>query len=65
MVTGRNLDVVQRPLVVVWVEPETQREVRKKRRQALLNAKQQGFNSSVTTVRSANQRAAGSDNLDV
>lgn len=50
MVTGRNLDVVQRPLVVVWVEPETQREVRKKRRQALLNAKQQGFNSSVTTV---------------
>ncbi|XP_033825079.1 plexin-B3 [Periophthalmus magnuspinnatus] len=51
LVEGSNLDVVQRPLVVVWVEPETQREVRRKRRrQALLNAKQQGFNSSVTTV---------------
>lgn len=51
LVEGRNLDVVQRPLVVVWVEPDTQREVKKRRRrrQALLNAKQQGFNSSVTT----------------
>ncbi|XP_072305494.1 plexin-B3 isoform X2 [Eucyclogobius newberryi] len=51
LVEGSNLDVVQRPLVVVWVEPETQREVkRKRRRQALLSAKQQGFNHSVTTV---------------
>lgn len=50
-VEGRNLDVVQRPLVVVWVEPDAQREVKKRRRrQALLNSKQQGFNSSVTTV---------------
>ncbi|CAL9702799.1 unnamed protein product [Knipowitschia caucasica] len=51
LVEGSNLDVVQRPLVEVWVEPDTQREVkRKRRRQALLNAKQQGFNSSLTTV---------------
>lgn len=51
LVSGSNLDVVQRPLVVVWVEPDTQREVKRRRkRQALLNSKQQGFNSSVNTV---------------
>lgn len=55
MVTGRNLDVVQQPVIAVWVEPvEVQRvrRGRRRRRLALLTAKQQlVFNSTMTTVR--------------
>lgn len=54
MVTGRNLDVVQQPVIAVWVEPvEVQRVKRgRRRRLALLTAKQQlVFNSTMTTVR--------------
>lgn len=54
MVMGRNLDVVQQPVIAVWVEPvEVQRVKRgRRRRLALLTAKQQlVFNSTMTTVR--------------
>uniref|UniRef100_A0A7N8YM19 Plexin-B1 n=1 Tax=Mastacembelus armatus TaxID=205130 RepID=A0A7N8YM19_9TELE len=51
MVTGRNLDVVQQPIISVWVEPLEIQRVKRKRRLALLTAKQQlVFNSTMTTV---------------
>ncbi len=56
MVTGRNLDVVQQPIIAVWVEPLDVQRVKRRRRMALLTAKQQlVFNSTMTTVRSTNQ----------
>ncbi|XP_065817425.1 plexin-B3 [Labrus bergylta] len=51
MVTGRNLDVVQKPIIAVWVEPVDVQRVRRRRRLALLKARQQlVFNSTMTTV---------------
>ncbi|TNM86527.1 hypothetical protein fugu_006757 [Takifugu bimaculatus] len=51
MVTGRNLDVVQQPILAVWVEPVEVQRVRRRRRLALLTSRQQlVFNSSLTTV---------------
>ncbi|XP_008293461.1 plexin-B1 [Stegastes partitus] len=51
MVTGRNLDVVQQPIISVWVEPVEVQRVKRRRRLALLTAKQQlVFNSTMTTV---------------
>ncbi|KAM9351259.1 plexin-B3 [Symphorus nematophorus] len=51
MVTGRNLDVVQQPVIAVWVEPLDVQRVRRRRRLALLTAKQQlVFNSTMATV---------------
>uniref|UniRef100_A0A8P4G3B7 Plexin B3 n=1 Tax=Dicentrarchus labrax TaxID=13489 RepID=A0A8P4G3B7_DICLA len=51
MVTGRNLDVVQQPIIAVWVEPLEVQRVKRRRRLALLTAKQQLiFNSTMTTV---------------
>ncbi|XP_075882893.1 plexin-B3 isoform X3 [Nelusetta ayraudi] len=53
VVTGRNLDVVQQPVIAVWVEPVDVQRVRRgrRRRLALLTAKQQlVFNSTMTTV---------------
>lgn len=56
MVTGRNLDVVQQPIISVWVEPLEVQRVKRRRRLALLTAKQQlVFNSSMTTVRQTSQ----------
>lgn len=56
--TGRNLDVVQQPIIVVWVEPVEVQRVKRRRRLALLTTKQQlVFNSTMTTVRPpANQK---------
>ncbi|XP_034534320.1 plexin-B1 [Notolabrus celidotus] len=51
MVTGRNLDVVQKPIIAVWVEPVDVQRVRRRRRMALLTARKQlVFNSTMTTV---------------
>ncbi|KAM9855597.1 plexin-B3 [Aulostomus maculatus] len=51
MVMGRNLDVVQQPIISVWVEPVDVQRVKRKRRLALLSAKQQlVFNSTMATV---------------
>uniref|UniRef100_A0A673A0X3 Plexin B3 n=1 Tax=Sphaeramia orbicularis TaxID=375764 RepID=A0A673A0X3_9TELE len=51
MVTGRNLDVVQQPIIAVWVEPLEVQRVKRRKRLALLTAKQQlVFNSTMTTV---------------
>lgn len=51
MVTGRNLDVVQKPIIAVWVEPVDLQRVRRKRRLALLTSRQQlAFNITMTTV---------------
>lgn len=56
MVTGRNLGVVQQPVISVWVEPVEIQRVKRKKRLALLTAKQQlVFNSTMTTVRSTSQ----------
>lgn len=56
MVTGENLDVVQQPIIAVWVEPLEVQRVKRRRRLALLTAKQQlVFNSTMTTVSSAYQ----------
>lgn len=55
MVTGRNLDVVQQPILAVWVEPVEVQRVRRRRRLALLTSRQLVFNSTMTTVRSASQ----------
>uniref|UniRef100_A0A8C9XNC5 Plexin B3 n=1 Tax=Sander lucioperca TaxID=283035 RepID=A0A8C9XNC5_SANLU len=41
MVTGRNLGVVQQPIISVWVEPVVVQRVKRRRRLALLTAKQQ------------------------
>ncbi|KAF7650449.1 hypothetical protein LDENG_00125900 [Lucifuga dentata] len=50
-VMGRNLDVVQHPIISVWVEPLEVQRVKRKRRLALLTAKQQlVFNGTMTTV---------------
>ncbi|XP_047441531.1 plexin-B1 [Mugil cephalus] len=50
-VTGRNLDVVQQPVIAVWVEPVDVQRVKRRRRLALLTAKQQlVFNSTMTTA---------------
>ncbi|XP_042371094.1 plexin-B3-like, partial [Plectropomus leopardus] len=50
MVTGRNLGVVQQPIIAVWVEPVEVQRVRRRRRLALLKARRQlVFNSSMTT----------------
>lgn len=50
--TGSNLDVVQQPLIVVWVEPVEVQRVKRRRRLALLTSKQQlVFNNAMTTVR--------------
>lgn len=54
VVTGRNLDVVQQPVIAVWVEPVEVLRVKRRRRRrlALLTARQQlVFNSTMTTVR--------------
>ncbi|XP_037628566.1 plexin-B1 [Sebastes umbrosus] len=51
MVTGKNLGVVQQPIISVWVEPVEGQRVKRRRRLALLTAKQQMvFNGSMTTV---------------
>ncbi|XP_029283979.1 LOW QUALITY PROTEIN: plexin-B1, partial [Cottoperca gobio] len=51
MVMGSNLGVVQQPIISVWVEPVEVQRVKRRRRLALLTAKQQlVFNSSMTTV---------------
>ncbi|KAM3617160.1 uncharacterized protein V6R79_003030 [Siganus canaliculatus] len=51
MVTGRNLDVVQQPVLQVWVEPVEVQRVKRRRRLALLTAKQQQvFNNTMATV---------------
>ncbi|XP_041860181.1 plexin-B1 [Melanotaenia boesemani] len=51
VVTGSNLDVVQQPVISVWVEPLEIQRVKRKRRLTLLTAKQQlVFNSTMTTV---------------
>ncbi|XP_056278000.1 plexin-B1 [Pseudoliparis swirei] len=50
LVTGRNLGVVQQPIISVWVEPLEVQRVKRRRRLALLTAKQLVFNSSMTTV---------------
>ncbi|TNN44537.1 Plexin-B3 [Liparis tanakae] len=50
LVTGRNLGVVQQPIISVWVEPLEAQRVKRRRRLALLTAKQLVFNSSMTTV---------------
>uniref|UniRef100_A0A3P9I978 Plexin B3 n=1 Tax=Oryzias latipes TaxID=8090 RepID=A0A3P9I978_ORYLA len=48
VVTGRNLDVVQQPIMSVWVEPQEVQRVKRKRRVAFLTAKQQlVFNSTM------------------
>ncbi|XP_023189667.1 plexin-B1 isoform X1 [Xiphophorus maculatus] len=50
-VTGRNLDVVQDPVISVWVEPLEVQRVKRRRRLALLTARQQlVFNGTMTTV---------------
>ncbi|MEQ2204587.1 hypothetical protein XENOCAPTIV_015608, partial [Xenoophorus captivus] len=50
-VTGRNLDVVQEPAIFVWVEPLEVQRVKRRRRLALLTAKQRlVFNGTMTTV---------------
>ncbi|XP_056131265.1 plexin-B3 isoform X2 [Lampris incognitus] len=50
-VTGKNLDVVQQPIISIWVEPVEVQRVKRKKRWALLTAKQQlVFNSTMTTV---------------
>uniref|UniRef100_A0A671XHJ7 Sema domain-containing protein n=1 Tax=Sparus aurata TaxID=8175 RepID=A0A671XHJ7_SPAAU len=55
-VTGRNLDVVQQPIIAVWVEPLEVQRVKRRRRLALLTAKQQlVFNSTMTTVSGTDQ----------
>lgn len=51
LVTGSNLDVVQHPIISVWVEPVEVQRVRRRKRLALLTAKQQlVFNSTMATV---------------
>ncbi|XP_028308317.1 plexin-B1 [Gouania willdenowi] len=51
MVTGSNLDAVQKPLISVWVEPVEVERVKRRRRLALLSARQQlVFNSTMATV---------------
>uniref|UniRef100_A0A669C9W2 Plexin-B1 n=1 Tax=Oreochromis niloticus TaxID=8128 RepID=A0A669C9W2_ORENI len=51
-VEGRNLDVVQQPIISVWVEPLEIQRVKRKKRLALLTSKQQlVFNSTMTTVK--------------
>ncbi|XP_061758753.1 plexin-B3 isoform X1 [Nerophis ophidion] len=52
LASGRNLDVVQRAVMSVWVEPvDVQRVRRRRRRVALLSARQQVvFNGTVETV---------------
>uniref|UniRef100_A0A8C5GV71 Plexin-B1-like n=1 Tax=Gouania willdenowi TaxID=441366 RepID=A0A8C5GV71_GOUWI len=48
MVTGSNLDAVQKPLISVWVEPVEVERVKRRRRLALLSARQQlVFNSTM------------------
>lgn len=59
MVTGRNFDVVQQPILAVWVEPVEVQRVRRRRRLALLTSRQLVFNSTMTTVRSASQSEIG------
>lgn len=49
--TGRNLNVVQQPVISVLVEPVEVQRVKRKKRLALLSSKQQlVFNSSMNTV---------------
>uniref|UniRef100_A0A3Q3WDU9 Plexin-B1 n=1 Tax=Mola mola TaxID=94237 RepID=A0A3Q3WDU9_MOLML len=49
-VTGRNLDVVQQPIIAVWVEPVEVQRVKRRRRLALLTSRQQlVFNSTMPT----------------
>ncbi|XP_037335663.2 plexin-B1 [Pungitius pungitius] len=50
MVTGINLDVVQQPIISVWVEPLVVQRVKRRRRLALLTANQLVFNRTKTTV---------------
>ncbi|KAF0036111.1 hypothetical protein F2P81_011423 [Scophthalmus maximus] len=51
VVTGRNLDVVQQPVISVWVEPLDVQRVKRRRRLTVLSARQQlVFNSTMTTV---------------
>ncbi|KAM3872597.1 plexin-B3 [Diretmus argenteus] len=50
-VMGWNLDVVQQPIILVWVEPVEVQRVKRRRRLALLTARQQlVFNSTMATV---------------
>lgn len=49
--TGRHLDVVRQPVISVWVEPVEVQWVKRRKRLALLSAKQQlVFNSTMATV---------------
>uniref|UniRef100_A0AAX7TZX3 Plexin-B1 n=1 Tax=Astatotilapia calliptera TaxID=8154 RepID=A0AAX7TZX3_ASTCA len=70
-VEGRNLDVVQQPIISVWVEPLEVQRVKRKKRLALLTSKQQlVFNSTMTTVRQTDQSETilfpiNRENLDV
>ncbi|XP_051914630.1 plexin-B3 isoform X1 [Hippocampus zosterae] len=51
LVTGRNLDVVQQPIMSVWVEPVDVGRVRRRRRLALISTKHQlVFNGTMATV---------------
>ncbi|KAM9785477.1 plexin-B3 [Neosynchiropus ocellatus] len=50
-VTGKNLDVVQQPIISVGVEPLEDQRVRRRRRMAVLSSRQQlVFNSTMATV---------------
>ncbi|XP_061662266.1 plexin-B3 isoform X3 [Syngnathoides biaculeatus] len=51
VMSGRNLDVVQHPVMSVWVEPVAVQSVKRRRRLALLTAKQLVvFNGTIATV---------------
>ncbi|XP_077456981.1 plexin-B3 isoform X1 [Stigmatopora argus] len=51
VVSGQNLDVVQKPIMSVWVEPVDVQRVRRRKRLAPLSSKQQlVFNGTMTTV---------------
>ncbi|XP_054644366.1 plexin-B3 isoform X1 [Dunckerocampus dactyliophorus] len=50
LVSGRNLDVVQQPIMSVWVEPVDVQRVRRRKRLALLSARQQVVVNTMETV---------------
>ncbi|KAM6977720.1 plexin-B3 [Aplochiton taeniatus] len=49
-VKGRNLNVVQNPIMSVWVEPVDNQRVKRRKRQALLSIRQLVFKNTLTTV---------------
>ncbi|XP_068600689.1 plexin-B3 [Brachionichthys hirsutus] len=50
-VTGRNLQVVQQPIIAVWVEPLAVQRVKRRRRLSLLTSRQRMvFNNTMATV---------------